>query len=104
MEGGGLGPGWGPGRGPGRGWGRMLEETRTCECRSLSGSDGSVRPPLSSRRTNYEVIDSGLITGAASGFKLAGWWRRACRDGEGGVGVGVLRRDNVGLQGKQALR
>lgn len=106
MEGGGLAPGLDPGLGPGRGWGRMLEETRTCDCRSLSGSDGSVRPPLSSRRTNYEVIDSGLITGAASGFKLAGWWRRACRDGgeDGRLGAGVLRRDDVGLQGKQALR
>lgn len=59
----------------------MLEETRTCYCRSLSGSDGSLCPPLSSCRTNYEVIDSGLITRAASGFKLAEWLRRPCRDG-----------------------
>lgn len=61
----------------------MFEETRTCYCQSLSGSDGSLCPPLSFRRTNYKVIDNGLITGAASGFKLAGWWRRAAVMGVG---------------------
>lgn len=53
-------------------------------CESLSGSDGSFHLPLSSHRTNYKVIDSGLITRATSGFKLAGWWCCACRDGERG--------------------
>lgn len=49
-------------------------------CESLSESDGSLHLPLSSRRTNYKVMDSRLIT---SGFKLAGWWCRVRFDGEG---------------------
>lgn len=60
-------------------------------CESQSGSDGSFHLPLSSRRTNYKVIDSGLITGATSGFKLAGWWCCACRDGERRGERGVQR-------------
>lgn len=88
----------GEGLGPGHGWRleEMREETRTCYCRSLSGSNGSLCPPLSSRRTNYEVIDSGLITWAASGFKLAGWWRLARRDGGWVVGG---KRGGVAPQG-----
>lgn len=31
-------------------------------CESLSESDGSLHLPLSSRRTNYKVMDSRLIT------------------------------------------
>ncbi len=40
---------------------RRREEMRMCE--SVSESDGSLRLPLSSRRTNYKVMDSRLITG-----------------------------------------
>ena len=39
---------------------------------SLSESDGSLHLPLSSRRTNYKVMDSRLITSGTSGFELAG--------------------------------
>lgn len=52
-------------------------------CGSMSESDGSLHLPLSSRRTNYKVMDSRLITRAMSGFKLAGSWCRVWCDGEG---------------------
>lgn len=75
--------------GPGSETEGCLREQGLCE--SLSGSDGSFHLPLSSRRTNYKVIDSRLITGATSGFKLAGWWCCACRDGERGAERGGKR-------------
>lgn len=49
-------------------------------------SDGSLRLPLSSCRTNYQVIDSRLITRATSGFKLAGRRCRIWSDGDGQEG------------------
>lgn len=49
----------------------------------MSESDGSLHLPLSSRRTNYKVMDSRLITRAMSGFKLVGSWCRVWCDGEG---------------------
>lgn len=41
---------------------------------------------LSSCRTNYRVMDRRLITGATSGFKLAGQQRRSWCDGDGQEG------------------
>lgn len=55
----------------------MESYVRICVC--VCVSDGSLHLPLSPRRTNYKVMDSRLITGASSGFKLAGSW---CHDGE----------------------
>jgi len=61
-------------------------------CESVSESDGSLPLSLSSRRTNYKVMDSRLITRVTSGFKLARSWCGAWCDGakqerrEGGGG------------------
>lgn len=67
------------------------EKQRKCEGVNLKGqggseSDGSLRLPLSSCRTNYQVMDSRLITGATSGFKLAGRRCRIWSDGDGQEG------------------
>lgn len=67
----------------------LSEETRVCVCLS----DGSLHLPLSSRRTNYKVMDSRLITRATRGFKLAEPWSRAWSDGEG-------QERDVGPEGK----
>lgn len=62
-----------------------------CEGVNLKGqgwseSDGPLQLPLSSCRTNYQVMDSRLITGATSGFKLAGRRCRIWSDGDGQEG------------------
>lgn len=63
---------------------------------SLSESDGSLRLPFSSCRTNYQVTDSRLITGATSGFKLAGRRCRIWSDGRGaGRGEGGRRINEI---------
>ena len=73
--------------------GGMCEEMRTvCE------SDGSLHLPLSSRRTNYKVMDSRLITRATRGFKLAGSWCRAWCDEQGQEGRQERRRGGAWVQ------
>lgn len=59
----------------------------------LCESDRSLHLPLSSRRTNYKVMDSRLISRATSGFKLAGLWCRTWCDGEELGVTWVLRED-----------
>lgn len=73
----------------------LSEEMRVCVCVCVCLSDGSLHLPLSSRRTNYKVMDSRLITRATSGFKLAEPWSRAWSDGEGQERRGTwVQREN----------
>lgn len=62
------------------------------DCESLSQSDAptphSTPTPLCHYfcRTNYQLMDSRLITGATGSFKLAGQQRRNWSDGDGREG------------------
>lgn len=67
----------------GQRWRLLWSYLRKWESACVCLSDGSLHLPLSSRRTNYKVMDSRLITRATSGFKLAEPWSRAWCDGEG---------------------
>lgn len=72
-------------------WSYLRKWESVCVCLS----DGSLHLPLSSRRTNYKVMDSRLITRATSGFKLAEPWSRAWSDGEGQERRGTwVQREN----------
>lgn len=68
--------------------------------RTVCESDGSLHLPLSSRRTNYKVMDSRLITRATRGFKLAGSWCRAWCDEQGQEGREEKRRGGMGPEGR----
>lgn len=59
-------------------WSYLRKWESVCVCLS----DGSLHLPLSSRRTNYKVMDSRLITRATSGFKLAEPWTWVQRENE----------------------
>lgn len=69
---------------PGRNGGVKDEEGEETRVVCLRESDGSLHLPLSSRRTNYKVMDSRLISRATTGVKLAGSWCHAWCDGEEG--------------------
>lgn len=72
-------------------WSYLRKWESVCVCLS----DGSLHLPLFSRRTNYKVMDSRLITRATSGFKLAEPWSRAWSDGEGQERRGTwVQREN----------